>query len=245
MASSRAAGMGHQQRGRNRPLLRAPRQESPAPARAGGAWKAPAGRFPGPGAKWPAVASTKASTIRADSHVEASRLKRASYTHEDLIACAQGTLFGADTARLPAAPMLMFDRIATIRDEGGAHGRGEVRAELDVMPSLWFFECHFHDDPVMPGCLGLDAMWQLVGFYLAWSGHKGRGRALGVGEVKFFGQVLPEARLVTYQIDMRRVIARSLVLGIADGSMSVDGRTIYTARDLRVGLFDSLDRLSG
>lgn len=196
-------------------------------------------------AKWPAVASAKASTIRDDSHVEASRLKRASYTHEDLIACAQGTLFGADTARLPAAPMLMFDRIATIRDEGGAHGRGEVRAELDVTPSLWFFQCHFHDDPVMPGCLGLDAMWQLVGFYLAWSGHKGRGRALGVGEVKFFGQVLPEARLVTYQIDMRRVIARSLVLGIADGSMSVDGRTIYTARDLRVGLFDSLDRLSG
>jgi 3-hydroxyacyl-[acyl-carrier protein] dehydratase/trans-2-decenoyl-[acyl-carrier protein] isomerase len=172
-------------------------------------------------------------------------MRRAAYTKDDLIDCSRGLLFGNETARLPAAPMQMFDRVANIDADGGAHGRGQVRAELDIDPSLWFFECHFRGDPVMPGCLGLDAMWQLVGFHLGWSGHKGRGRALGVGEVKFFGQVLPSSRLVTYQIDMRRVIARKLVMAIADGSLAVDGRTIYTAKDLRVGLFDSLDGFGG
>lgn len=137
--------------------------------------------------------------------------------------------------------MLMFDRITRISDEGGAYGKGYVEAELDIHPDLWFFQCHFIGDPVMPGCLGLDAMWQLVGFYLAWIGGGGKGRALGVGEVKFTGQVLPRASKVTYQVDMKRVITRKLVLGIADGIVSVDGREIYTARDLRVGLFTSTD----
>jgi len=168
-------------------------------------------------------------------------MRQSSYTHEELVACGMGLLFGTDTARLPTAPMLMFDRVSSITADGGAYGRGQVCAELDVTPSLWFFSCHFIGDPVMPGCLGLDAMWQLVGFYLGWSGHKGRGRALGVGEVKFVGQVLPESKLVTYQIDIRRVIARSLVMAIADGSLAVDGRTIYTASNLRVGLFESLE----
>jgi 3-hydroxyacyl-[acyl-carrier protein] dehydratase/trans-2-decenoyl-[acyl-carrier protein] isomerase len=172
-------------------------------------------------------------------------MRRAAYTHRDLIDCSEGLLFGTETARLPAAPMLMFDRVTAIDADGGAYGRGQVRAELDIAPSLWFFECHFHGDPVMPGCLGLDAMWQLVGFHLGWSGHKGRGRALGVGEVKFVGQVLPSARLVSYQIDIRRVVARKLVMAIADGALAVDGRTIYTAKDLRVGLFDSLESFAG
>jgi len=134
-----------------------------------------------------------------------------------------------------------MDRVVTINDHGGEFGKGRMVAELDINPDLWFFDCHFPGDPVMPGCLGLDAMWQLVGFYLAWIGNPGHGRALGVGEVKFTGQVLPEAKKVTYHIDMKRVISRKLVLGIADGSMDVDGRTIYTAKDLRVGLFQSTE----
>jgi 3-hydroxyacyl-[acyl-carrier protein] dehydratase/trans-2-decenoyl-[acyl-carrier protein] isomerase len=137
--------------------------------------------------------------------------------------------------------MLMMDRIVKISDRGGAYGKGEVIAELDIRPDLWFFSCHFPGDPVMPGCLGLDAMWQLVGFFLAWLGNAGRGRALGVGEVKFSGQVLPSAHKVTYHIDIKRLITRRLVMGIADGSMAVDGREIYTARDLRVGLFTSTE----
>jgi 3-hydroxyacyl-[acyl-carrier protein] dehydratase/trans-2-decenoyl-[acyl-carrier protein] isomerase len=137
--------------------------------------------------------------------------------------------------------MLMLDRIMRITDEGGDYGKGEILAELDIHPDLWFFDCHFPGDPVMPGCLGLDAMWQLVGFFLAWIGNPGHGRALGVGEVKFTGQVLPHAKQVTYQIDIKRVITRKLVLGVADGVMKVDGRTIYTAKDLRVGLFTSTD----
>jgi len=162
-----------------------------------------------------------------------------SFTKEELIACGEGKLFGPDTPRLPVPPMLMFDRITRIATDGGAYGSGEIRAELDIEPPLWFFECHFIDDPVMPGCLGLDAMWQLIGFYLAWSGHPGRGRALGVDEVRFTGQVMPTARCVSYQIDIKRVIERKLVMIVGDASMSVDGEKIYTASGLRVGLFQN------
>lgn len=163
--------------------------------------------------------------------------RQGSFNKEELLQCGRGEMFGPGNAQLPVPNMLMMDRITRIADEGGAYGKGEIIAELDVKPDLWFFECHFPGDPVMPGCLGLDAMWQLVGFHLAWLGNPGHGRALGVGEVKFSGQVLPKAKQVTYYIDVKRVIARKLVLGIADGRMLVDGREIYTAKDLRVGLF--------
>ncbi len=162
-----------------------------------------------------------------------------SFTKEELVACGHGELFGEGNARLPVDNMLMLDRIVSITTDGGEYGKGQIIAELDINPDLWFFECHFPTDPVMPGCLGLDAMWQLVGFFLGWKGNPGRGRALGSGEVKFFGQVLPTAKKVTYKIDLKRVIERKLVMGIADGSLSVDGREIYTATDLRVGLFTS------
>lgn len=160
-----------------------------------------------------------------------------SFDRDQLIASGEGRLFEGSQARLPLPPMLMFDRITRITDEGGAHGQGEIEAELDIRPDLWFFDCHFRGDPVMPGCLGLDAMWQLAGFYLTWQGLPGRGRALGVGEVRFSGQVLPTARQVRYQIDVKRVIRRKLNMIVADARMSVDGREIYTASDLRVGLF--------
>ena len=163
------------------------------------------------------------------------------YTREELIDCGHGRLFGPGNARLPLPPMLMFDRITRIGGEGGAHGKGEIVAEFDVKPDLWFFGCHFETDPVMPGCLGLDALWQLVGFVLGWRGNLGRGRALGVGEVKFTGQVLPGAKIVTYGLSVKRLIERKLVLGIADGRVLVDGREIYTATDLKVGLFTSTD----
>lgn len=159
------------------------------------------------------------------------------YTKEDLIACGQGKLFGEGNSRLPAPNMLMMDRIVKITEEGGKYGKGQIIAELDITKDLWFFECHFIGDPVMPGCLGLDAMWQLVGFFLGWSGGPGKGRALGVGEVKFTGQILPTAKKVTYTIDMKRVIKRKLFMGMADGVVSVDGRDIYEANDLKVGLF--------
>lgn len=165
----------------------------------------------------------------------------ASFTREQLLASARGELFGPESGRLPNDPMLMFDRITEIREDGGAHGKGLIRAELDIHPDLWFFKCHFLGDPVMPGCLGLDAMWQLTGFFLTWIGAPGRGRALGSGEVKFTGQVLPTAKRVSYEIDISRVINRKLVLAVADGRMRVDGREIYTARDLRVGLFTSTE----
>ncbi|HKK13607.1 MAG TPA: 3-hydroxyacyl-[acyl-carrier-protein] dehydratase FabA [Gammaproteobacteria bacterium] len=164
-----------------------------------------------------------------------------SYSYDDLIACAHGELFGPGNAQLPLPPMLMFDRITRIDQEGGQHGKGEVIAELDVHPDLWFFACHFDGDPVMPGCLGLDALWQMVGFYLGWIGGPGRGRALGAGEVKFTGQVTPKNQRIVYRIDLKRVVQRRLYMGIADGEMAVDGRTIYTAKDLRVGLFTSTE----
>lgn len=166
---------------------------------------------------------------------------KSAYSRDELLACGHGDMFGEGNARLPLPDMLMMDRITHIAAEGGKYDKGEIRAELDINPDLWFFACHFEGDPVMPGCLGLDAMWQLVGFFLGWKGNPGRGRALGSGEVKFFGQVLPGASRVTYQLDMKRVIERRLVMGIADGSLSVDGREIYTATDLRVGLFTSTD----
>ena len=164
-----------------------------------------------------------------------------SFAREDLLKCGYGEMFGPGNAQLPVPNMLMMDRITHISDGGGAYGKGEVIAELDINPDLWFFECHFPGDPVMPGCLGLDAMWQIVGFHLAWLGNPGRGRALGVNEVKFSGQVLPTASKVTYQVDIKRVLAQKLVLGIADGRMSVDGREIYHAKNLRVGLFTSTE----
>ncbi|MGO4223276.1 3-hydroxyacyl-[acyl-carrier-protein] dehydratase FabA [Lysobacter sp. TAF61] len=164
-----------------------------------------------------------------------------SFDRAQLLACAGGTMFGPGNARLPLPPMLMFDRITHIATEGGSYGKGVIRAELDINPDLWFFACHFEGDPVMPGCLGLDALWQLCGFFLPWLGEPGRGRALGVGEVKFTGQVLPDAKLVSYEIDIRRVMRGKLALVIGDGSVSVDGRQIYTAKDLRVGLFTSTE----
>jgi 3-hydroxyacyl-[acyl-carrier protein] dehydratase / trans-2-decenoyl-[acyl-carrier protein] isomerase len=162
---------------------------------------------------------------------------KSSYSRDDLIACGHGQIFGNGNARLPLPPMLMFDRITQITTAGGSYGKGELTAEFDINPSLWFFECHFESDPVMPGCLGLDALWQLLGFYLGWTGAAGSGRALGLGELKFTGQVLPETKLVTYHLDIRRVMNSKLVLGIADGQVLADGKVIYEAKDLRVGLF--------
>ncbi len=167
--------------------------------------------------------------------------KKNSFTFEELLSCGRGEMFGAGNAQLPLPPMLMFDRIVSITEDGGTYGQGQIIAELDVKPDLWFFACHFEGDPVMPGCLGLDAMWQLVGFYLGWKGGPGRGRALGAGEVKFSGQVLPTGKKITYYIDLKRVIMRKLVMGIADARMELDGREIYVANDLRVGLFTSTD----
>ena len=167
--------------------------------------------------------------------------RKTSFGYDDLLACARGELFGPGNAQLPAPPMLMFDRITEISEEGGSHGKGVIRAELDITPDLWFFACHFEGDPVMPGCLGVDAMWQLAGFYLPWLGEPGRGRALGVGEVKFTGQVLPSAKMVSYEIDIKRVVRGKLKMVIADGRTLVDGREIYVANNLRVGLFSSTE----
>lgn len=165
--------------------------------------------------------------------------QKSSYSREDLLECGHGRLFGPGNARLPLPPMLMFDRIPHVSLEGGAYGKGVIEAEFDITPDLWFFGCHFESDPVMPGCLGLDALWQLLGFYLGWIGAPGSGRALGLGELKLTGQVLPEAKLVRYVVDLKRVINRRLVLGIGDGKMYADGKLIYEAADLKVGLFEN------
>ncbi len=167
--------------------------------------------------------------------------KKNHYNKEELLASGRGTLFAPDSARLPLPNMLMMDRITEISDTGGKYGNGLVVAELDIHPDLWFFKCHFEGDPVMPGCLGLDSMWQITGFFLAWQGHTGKGRALGVEEVKFTGQILPTSRVVTYRIDIKRVIARKLVLGLSDGTVAVDGRDVYKASNLKVGLFESTE----
>ncbi len=162
---------------------------------------------------------------------------QSSFTREELLHCGMHGFNGPGTAQLPVPPMLMFDRVTRITRDGGPFNRGEVIAELDISPKLWFFECHFPGDPVMPGCLGLDALWQMVGFFLTWSGLAGKGRALGCGEVKFSGQVTPSVRIVRYELDIRRVMGGRLVLGIANGRVIADDKVIYEAKDLRVGLF--------
>lgn len=199
------------------------------------------------------VAATQSQAITAPERYISSHLlqfdttlmnRPAQYDKNALIECGHGRLFDGDM-RLPIDQMLMFDRIIHISDQGGAYGKGEIVAELDIRPDLWFFHCHFHQDPVMPGCLGLDAMWQLIGFFLAWNGGEGRGRALGVGEVRFFGQVLPKNRLVRYRLDIRRQVRRGLEMAVADGRMEVDDREIYSARSLKVCLFQSMDAFKG
>ena len=184
------------------------------------------------------VLMAKTSTpINADAPIIVNGRQAASYSYDELLGCGRGQLFGPGNAQLPSPPMLMFDRITHIDDTSGKYERGQMTAELDIRPDLWFFQCHFENDPVMPGCLGLDAMWQLVGFFLAWKGGLGRGRALGGADIQFTGQVTPDKRLVRYTIDIRRIIARGLVMGIADASMEVDDKLIYTGSNLRVGLF--------
>ena len=179
--------------------------------------------------------------IRLPKHENIDFQSKKTFSNKDLIERSRGLLFGENNAQLPAPPMLMFDSISNIEKEGGAFNKGQIDAELAIKKDLWFFDCHFINDPVMPGCLGLDAMWQLVGFYLGWSQYPGKGRALGVGEVKFTGQILPTAKKVTYKIHIKRLITRKLIMGIGDGIVSVDGREIYTAKDLRVGLFTSTE----
>ncbi len=159
------------------------------------------------------------------------------YSYEDLLTCAKGELFGPGNAQLPMPPMLMFEKITNISSDGGANDKGVIQAEMAIKPDLWFFDCHFINDPVMPGCLGLDAMWQLLGFYLGWLGEKGRGRAISVGNVKFSGMILPQTKKLEYTINLKRVLTSKLVLGIADGLLSADGEVIYEASDLRVALF--------
>jgi len=187
---------------------------------------------------WRASHAKRVETLHWDLREAGTMLdRRSGYEYEDLLACGRGEMFGPGNAQLPLPPMLMFDRITEISETGGEYGKGLVRAELDVNPDLWFFGCHFKGDPVMPGCLGLDALWQMVGFYLGWTGGEGRGRALGLGELKFAGQVMPNVRKIVYNIDIKRVMRLRLWLGIADGWLSADDEIIYRAKDLRVGLF--------
>ena len=168
-------------------------------------------------------------------------MKKSSFNYDELIDCANGKLFGPGNAKLPSPPMLMFDRITEITESEGFYKKGSMKAELDIKDNLWFFDCHFREDPVMPGCLGLDAMWQLVGFYLGWLGQHGRGRALGVGEVKFTGQVLQTVKKVTYHISLKRLILRKLIMGVADGVMKADDKPIYEVKDMKVGLFTTTE----
>ncbi|MBE8215377.1 MAG: bifunctional 3-hydroxydecanoyl-ACP dehydratase/trans-2-decenoyl-ACP isomerase [Endozoicomonadaceae bacterium] len=165
-------------------------------------------------------------------------MKKNSYDENDILICTQGELFGQNKPRLPAPPMLMIDRVTEINHQGGQYKKGELIAQLDLNPDMWFFACHFIHDHVMPGCLGVDALWQLVGFYLAWSGYSGKGRALGSGAIRFSGQILPSNKRVQYRIEIKRIISRKLIMATADGSVSVDGEIVYTASDLRVGLFE-------
>lgn len=167
--------------------------------------------------------------------------RRESFEYEDLLACARGELFGPGNAQLPLPPMLMFDRISSIEEEGGEHGKGRIVAQLEIKPDLWFFPCHFKGDPIMPGCLGLDALWQMLGFFLGWLGAPGKGRALSVGEVKFSGMVAPTVKKLEYVVELKKVVRRKFTLGIADGWLNADGHTIYSAKDLRVGLFGASD----
>lgn len=165
--------------------------------------------------------------------------KKSSYSYDEIITCSKGEMFGPGNAQLPMPPMLMFDRITNVSETGGKYDKGFIEAEFEVKPDLWFFDCHFVGDPVMPGCLGLDAIWQLLGFYLGWTGAQGSGRALGLGELKLTGQVLPEAKLIKYRVDIKRFINRKLVLGVGDGLVTCDDEVIYEASDLKVGLFDN------
>jgi len=169
--------------------------------------------------------------------------QKSSYDYQDILACGRGELFGPGNAKLPAPPMLMFDRITNVNAQGGENGKGVIEAEFDIKPDLWFFDCHFIGDPVMPGCLGLDALWQLLGFYLGWLGEPGSGRALGLGELKLTGQVQPTTKLVKYKVDLKRVMTGKLVLGIGDGTMYADGKEVYKAKGLKVGLFDNPDAM--
>ena len=165
-------------------------------------------------------------------------MKKNSYSYDDLITCGNGDLFGPGNAKLPLPPMLMFDRITEINEDNGTFNKGSLKAELDIKKDLWFFDCHFREDPVMPGCLGLDAMWQLVGFYLGWIGNPGKGRALGVGTVKFTGEVLQDVKLVTYEIDMKKIMSPGgTTVGLANGVVLADNKKIYSADSLKVGLF--------
>jgi len=165
-------------------------------------------------------------------------MKKNSYSYSELINCANGELFGKGNAKLPLPPMLMFDRITEINDNKGSFNKGSLEAELDIKKDLWFFDCHFKEDPVMPGCLGLDAMWQLVGFYLGWIGNPGKGRALGVGTVKFTGEVLQNIKLVKYEIEMKKIMSPGgTTVGLANGLVLADGKKIYSAENLKVGLF--------
>ena len=165
-------------------------------------------------------------------------MKQNYFSYEQLIDCANGNLFGKGNAQLPLPPMLMFDRVTNINESGGLFEKGEIIAELDIKPDLWFFDCHFKGDPVMPGCLGLDAMWQLVGFYLGWIGSPGKGRALGVGTVKFTGEVLQSVKLVTYEINMKKIMSPGgTTVGLANGLVFADDKKIYSAESLKVGLF--------